>query len=49
MNTIAPRKALELAHANVEPAHLLWAMLHEGSGLSEALESARPTRTLLQS
>jgi ATP-dependent Clp protease ATP-binding subunit ClpB len=40
MNSIAPRKALELAHANVEPAHLLWAMLHEGSGLSDTLESA---------
>ena len=40
MNSIAPRKALELAHANVEPAHLLWAMLHESSGLSGALSSA---------
>lgn len=40
MNPIAPRKALELAHAHVEPSHLLWATLHEGSGLSEVLSSA---------
>ena len=40
MNTIAPRKAVELAHANVEPAHLLWSVLHGSSGLSGVLESA---------
>jgi len=40
MNSIAPRKALELAHANVEPSHLLWAMLHDSSGLSARLASA---------
>ena len=40
MNAIAPRKAQELAHANVEPSHLLWAMLHDSSGLSAALAGA---------
>ncbi|MBK7271421.1 MAG: hypothetical protein IPI07_18570 [Flavobacteriales bacterium] len=40
MNPIAPRKAQELAHANVEPSHLLWAMLHDTSGLSGTLSSA---------
>ncbi|MBP6574016.1 MAG: ATP-dependent Clp protease ATP-binding subunit [Flavobacteriales bacterium] len=39
-NLIAPRKAQELAHANVEPSHLLWAMLHDTSGLSGTLSSA---------
>ena len=37
-NNIAQRKAQEFGHANVEPAHVLWSLLHESSPLLPGLE-----------